>query len=56
MTRLIREAMLIRVNDPSLNRNIGKCQLPHMWDEVLVRSPEMHLTSVTKIYNVGINI
>ena len=43
MTRLIREAMLIRVNDPSLNRNIGKYQLPHIWDEVLVRSPEMHL-------------
>ena len=43
MTRLIREAMLIRVNDPSLNRNIGKYQLPHIWDEVLVRSPEMQL-------------
>ena len=43
MTRLIREAMLIRVNDPSLNRNIGKYQLPHIWDEVLLRSPEMHL-------------
>ena len=43
MTRLIREAMLIRINDPSLNRNIGKYQLPHIWDEVLVRSPEMHL-------------
>ena len=43
MTRLIREAMLIRVNEPSLNRNIGKYQLPHIWDEVLVRSPEMQL-------------
>ena len=43
MTRTIREAMLIRVNDPSLNRNIGKYQLPHIWDEVLVRSPEMQL-------------
>ena len=43
MTRLIREAMLIRVNDPSLNKNIGKYQLPHIWDEVLVRSPEMQL-------------
>ena len=43
MTRAIREAMLIRVNDPSLNRNIGKYQLPHIWDEVLVRSPELQL-------------
>ena len=43
MTRTIREAILIRVNDQSLNRNIGKYQLPHIWDEVLVRSPELQL-------------
>ena len=43
MARTIREAMLIRVNDPSLNRNIGKYQLPHIWDEVLVKSPELQL-------------
>ena len=43
LTRAIREVMLIRVNDPSLNRNIGKCQLPHIWDEVLVKSPELQL-------------
>ena len=39
----IKEAILIRVNDPSLNRNIGKFQLPHIWDEVLVKSPELKL-------------
>ena len=43
LARTIREAMLIRVNDPSLNRNIGKYQLPHIWDEVLVKSPELKL-------------
>ena len=43
MTRAIREAMLITVNEPSLNRNIGKYQLPHIWDEVLVKSPELQL-------------
>ena len=43
MARAIREAMLIRVNDPSLKRNIGKYQLPHIWDEVLVKSPELKL-------------
>ena len=41
MARIIREAMLIRVNDPSLYRNIGKYQLPHIWDEVLVKSPDL---------------
>ena len=43
IVRAIREAMLIRVNDPSLNRNIGKYQLPHIWDEVLIKSPELKL-------------
>ena len=43
MTRTIRETMLTRVNDPSLNRNIGKYQLPHIWDEVLVTSPDLKL-------------
>ena len=43
MARAIREAMLIRVNDSSLNRNIGKYQLPHIWVEVLVKSPELKL-------------
>ena len=43
IARAIRDAMLIRVNDPSLNRNIGKYQLPQIWDEVLVKSPELKL-------------
>ena len=49
MARTIREAMLIRVNDLSLNRNIGKYQLPHIWDEVLVKSPELKLQWIINI-------
>ena len=30
IARAIKEAILIRVNDPSLNRNIGKYQVPHI--------------------------
>ena len=41
--RAVKEAILIRVHDPSLNRNIGKNQLPHIWDEVLVKSQELKL-------------
>ena len=37
LSRLIKESMYIRVNDPSLNKNIGKYHLPHIWDEVLVK-------------------
>ena len=30
VTRNIKEAIYIHVNDPSLNRNLGKYQLPHI--------------------------
>ena len=43
IARVIKDAILIRANDPSLNRNIGKYQLPHIWDEVLVKPPELKL-------------
>ena len=43
ITRTIKEAISIRVNDPSVNRNVGKYQLPHIWDEVLAKSPEHKL-------------
>ena len=43
VTRNIKEAMIIRVNDPSLNRNIGKYQLPHVWDQILQETPALQL-------------
>ena len=41
--RAIKEAIYIRVNDPSLNRNVGKYHLPHVWDEVLANISELKL-------------
>ena len=38
-TRTIKEAMFIRVNDPMLNANLGKYQLPHIWDNILKDTP-----------------
>ena len=43
VTRNIKEAMYICVNDPSLNRNLGKYQLPHIWDKVLQDTPSLQL-------------
>ena len=40
---IIKESMYIRVNGPSLNKNIGKFYLPHLWDEVLNNSRELKL-------------
>ena len=43
LTRNVTEAMYIKVNDPSLNRNLGKFQIPHVWDQVLKNTPSLHL-------------
>ena len=43
VTRNIKETLFIRVNDPSLNRNIGKNQLPHVRDQILQDSPTLQL-------------
>ena len=43
LSRLIKESMITRVNSPSLNKNIGKYHLPHIWDEVLINNKELKL-------------
>ena len=43
LMRTIKEALYKRVNNPSLNRNIGKYHLPHIWDEVLHNISELKL-------------
>ena len=43
LSRAIKEALFIRVNDLFLNRNIGKYHLPHIWDEVLHKTSELKL-------------
>ena len=43
LMRAIKEALYIRVNNPSLNRNIGKYHLPHIWYEVLFNTSELKL-------------
>ena len=43
LMRAIKEALYIRVNNPSLNRNIGKYHLPHIWDEFLFNISELKI-------------
>ena len=43
VTRNIKEAMYIHVNDASLNRNLYKYQLPYIWDQVLQDTPHLQL-------------
>ena len=43
LMRFIKEAIYIRVSSPSLNKNIGKYHLPHIWDEVLFNISELKI-------------
>ena len=43
MSRYIKEFIFIRVNNPTLNNNIGKFNLPHIWDRVLINTPGLKL-------------
>ena len=36
LSRYIKESIFIRVNNPTLNNNVGKFNLPHIWDRVLI--------------------
>ena len=37
---LIKESIYIRINNPTLNRNMGKFQLSHIWDRGLFSTPK----------------
>ena len=43
--RTIKESIYIRVNNPTLNQNIGKYNLSHIWDRVLFNTPGLKLGS-----------
>ena len=43
LARNIKESIFIRVNNLTLNRIIGKFNLPHIWDRVLLTTPDLNL-------------
>ena len=43
LMRTIKEVLYIRISDPSLNRNVGKYHLPHVWDKALFNTLELKL-------------
>ena len=43
VSRYIKESIFIRVNNPTLNNNVGKFNLPHIWDRVLINTPGLKL-------------
>ena len=53
--RTIKEAMFIHVQDPPLNRNLGKYQLPHIWDHLLQASPTLQCKPANLLSNITSN-
>ena len=45
LARTIKESICIRVNNPTLNHNIGKYNLSHIWDRVLFNTLGLKLGS-----------
>ena len=43
LARNIKESIFIRVNNLTLNNNIGKFNLPHIWYRVLLNTPGLNL-------------
>ena len=43
LMRIIKEAIFVRVNNPSLNKDIYKYHLPHIWDDVLFNISELKI-------------
>ena len=39
----VKESIYIRVNNPTLINNIGKLNLPHIWDKVLLNTKGLNL-------------
>ena len=45
LARTIKESIYIGVNNPKLNRNVGKYNLHHIWDRVLFSTPEHRINN-----------
>ena len=43
LARTIKESIYIRVNNPTLNGNVGKYNLHHIWDRVLFSTPKLRI-------------
>ena len=58
LARNIKESIYIRVNNPTLNNNIGKFNLSHIWDRVLLNPKGLTLNKQgnNNINNININI
>ena len=50
LARNIKESIFIRVSNPTLNGNIGKFNLPHIWHRVLLNMPDLNLKRYVQVF------
>ena len=51
----IRESIHIKVNNPTLNRNIGKYNVNHLWERVLFNTPWVRISSSQNLPHIHNN-
>ena len=56
LARIHQKSIYIRVNSPSLNKSIGKCHLPQIWDEVLVKCLRTQIKKISPFEISGYSI
>ena len=52
IARTIKESIYITVNNPTLNRNIGKFNLHLIWDRILLNAPGLKIKGMHKILDM----
>ena len=45
LARAIKESIYIRVNNSTINRNVGKYNLHHIWDRVTFNTPDLKINN-----------
>ena len=45
LARTIKESIYIKVNNLTLNRNVGTSNLHHIWDRVLFNTPDLKINN-----------
>ena len=55
MARAIKDAIYITVNNPTLNGNIGKYNLPHIWYKVLFSIPDLKTKKAPLHHNISVS-
>ena len=55
LARNIKESIYIRVHNPTLNNNIDKFNLPHIWDRVLLNTKGLNLKRQVNKNNTQFN-